>query len=380
MKRIVVAGALANRPDNGGGASVRMTWAAGLERLGYQAWFVEEIQRDRLEECPGAARFFLDVTRRYGLADRSALIDERGVPLAGTDRRTLDEAVAAAELLVNLGGHLQSPSLLRRFRRRAYVDLDPGYTQFWLEAGLIGSGLDEHDSFFTVGLNLGLPDCGIPTCGLDWQPLPPPVVLSEWQAPSNGKRAFTTIASWRGTFGRIERGGHAFGARVHEFRKFIDLPERCPAVFELALAIDPADGRDLAALRQHGWKLVDPTVLAPDPQRYRRYIQSSGAEFSIAQGIYVETCSGWLSDRTARYLAAGKPAVIQDTGLARHLPLGDGLLVFEDPDGANRAVRSVLDNYAAHSAAARRLATDHFDSDRVLGVFLDRALDRGGSR
>jgi hypothetical protein len=357
-----------------------MTWAAGLARLGYEVWFVEQIQRARLEESPEAASFFLAVTRRHGLAGRSVLLDERGVPVAGADRRSLDEASAAAELLVNLGGHLKSPELLRRFRRKAYVDLDPGYTQFWLEAGLIGRGVEDHDTFFTVGLNLGLSHCSVPTCGIAWQPLPPPVLLSDWQAPSNGMRTFTSVASWRGTFGRVERDGHAFGARVHEFRKFIELPERCPAAFELALAIDPADGRDLAALRKHGWRLVDPQAVAPDPQRYRRYIQTSGAEFSIAQGIYVETASGWLSDRTARYLAAGKPAVIQDTGLGRHLPLGRGLLIFDDLEGAARAVRDVLDDYPGHSASARRIAAEHFDSDRVLGGFLAGAIDSGGGR
>ena len=165
MTTVVVSGALANRPGNGGGAAVRLDWVRGLRRLGLDVWFVEQIARERLAAGaePGAAatspvRFFEEVTRRHGLAPRAALLDREGRRVAGVEPAELAEAAAGATL-VNLGGHLTLPALWERFRRRIYVDLDPGYTQIWHAAGLAAARLGGHDAFFTVGLNVGTPRC-----------------------------------------------------------------------------------------------------------------------------------------------------------------------------------------------------------------------------
>lgn len=377
---IVVSGALANRPGNGGGASVRMTWVEGLRRLGFDVWFVEQIARETLQgtaggsvadERPAPVRFFEAVTGRFGLAGRCGLLDETGGRVAGVGLPALEGVAAEAAMLVNLGGHLTLPSLLRRFRRKAYVDLDPGFTQFWHAAGVGQLGLAEHDHFFTVGLGIGRPGCSIPTDGIRWHPLPPPVVLDEWTEGSDGGGAFTTIASWRGTFGPVAHGGRTFGLKVHEFRKFLGLPARVPARFEIALDIHPAEARDLDALRGHGWRIRNPRRVAKDPDAYRRYIQGSSAEFSAAQGIYVETASGWVSDRTVRYLAAGKPALVQETGVSRHLPAGEGLIAFRTEDEAVAGAGRIAADYATHRARALELAAEHFDSDTVLGHLLE---------
>ncbi len=153
---------------------------------------------------------------------------------------------------------------------------------------------------------------------------------------------------------------------MHEFRKFIELPARAPGRFELALAIHPADARDLGLLHQHGWQLVDPQQVAADPLRFRQYIQGSHAEFSVAQGIYVDTASGWFSDRTVRYLASGKPVLVQDTGFSRHLPVGEGLLSFRTLDEAVAGAECIARDYERHCHAARAVAEAYFDSDLVL--------------
>jgi hypothetical protein len=159
--------------------------------------------------------------------------------------------------------------------------------------------------------------------------------------------------------------------KVHEFRKFWELPRIAKQRFEIALQIHPADCKDLNALRSWGWQIVDPGALVPDPFAFRRYVQESSAEFSVAQGIYVETQSGWFSDRTVRYLASGKPALIQDTGFGRHYPVGEGLLAFRTLEGAAQGAEEIARNYGKHCRAARALAETYFDSDKVLGQFVE---------
>ena len=187
--------------------------------------------------------------------------------------------------------------------------------------------------------------------------------------PWNGR--FTTIASWRGPYGPVQHDGTTFGLKVHEFRKLVDLPRRAAAEFEIALDIHPADARDLDLLRGHGWRVVDPIRVVPDPQSFDDYIVGSDAECSAAQGVYVATNSGWFSDRTVRYLAAGKPALVQDTGFGRTYPVGEGLIAFRTVEEAVRGVDAIQRDPRRHQQAARALAAEFFDSDTVIGRLLD---------
>jgi hypothetical protein len=277
-----------------------------------------------------------------------------------------------AEALVNISGHLTHPFLFPLPSTRVYVDLDPGFTQLWHARGDPGARLEGHGHFFTVGTNIGTPDCPIPTEGVPWRPIAPPVLLDQWVVAAGRDRdRFTTVASWRGPYGTIEHEGGTLGLKVHEFRRFATLPGHVEATFELALDIDPSEERDLEMLRREGWTLVDPLEVASTPEAFRRYVQTSGAEFSVAKGVYVETRSGWFSDRTAHYLASGRPAVVQDTGLARRYPVGEGLLTFRTPDQAVAGVERVLEDHDAHAKAARAVAEEYLDSDRVLAGFVE---------
>jgi hypothetical protein len=161
-----------------------------------------------------------------------------------------------------------------------------------------------------------------------------------------------------------------FGLKVHEFRKFLELPRRSPYVFELALDIHPSDVKDLESLRRNGWRIVDPKQVVPDPAAFRQYLQTSSAEFSTAKGVYVETNSGWFSDRTVRYLASGKPALVQDTGFSRNYPVGEGLIAFRTLDEAVAGAEAIVRDYEKHCLAARKIAETSFDSDKVLARFL----------
>ena len=326
MTVAIVAGALGNKPGNGGEAWVRLSWVLGLARLGVDVWLMEEIAEDACVDGNGGLTSFEEsanlawfrrVTEGFGLEERSALLLAGGSATSGPDLRELADVASQADVLFNLSGNLRVEPLFSAPRRRVYVDLDPGYTQFWHAEGSDVARLAGHDDFLTVGLNIGGRGCTVPTGGIPWKPIRPPVVLEEWPlAPADDPARFTTVASWRGSYGRIEHDGHVYGLKAHEFRRFAELPRLSSGSFEIALDIHAADRSDLELLRGNGWRITDPRSVAGDPMAYRRYVQDSGAEFSVAQGIYVETMSGWVSDRTACYLASGKPALVQETGAA----------------------------------------------------------------
>jgi len=393
---VVVAGALANKPANGGEAWVRLSWIRGLQRLGCRVFFVEEIdeavctdaQRRPAPFATSANRaWFDDVTRSFGLAGRSGLLyhGRRGGDAAadgeiageGLSRAALAEIAGGADLLVNISGHLADPGLLGAFRRKAYVDIDPGFTQFWHTTGNGGARLDGHDRYFTIGEGIGTAACTVPGAGFEWIPVRPPVVLEDWPASQpvaalGEPRRFTTVATWRGPYGPVETDRRRFGLKVHEFRRFIGVAGLVPATFEAALAIHPDEVPDLDLLHDHGWRLTDPVSVAGTPAAFGDYVRSSDAEFSAAQGMYVETNSGWFSDRTTRYLASGRPALVQDTGFSARLPTGKGLVAFSTLDEAVDGARSILADYTVHAAAARAVAESCFDSDTVLARFLEQ--------
>jgi hypothetical protein len=370
MTTVIVGGALANKAGSAGEAWVRMSWVRGFEQLGLDVGFVEELAGEEIN--PAALSWFEDVTTRFGLGGRATLL-HAGDAIVGPELTQL-EAMAPEATLVNISGHVQTPALMRAFRRRVMVDIDPGFTQFWHDQGLAGANVAGHDLYFTIGELIGTPDCPIPTGGIEWHPVKPPVVLSDWPTSQVGAfDRFTTIATWRGPFGRIEHAGHSYGLKVHEFRKFIDLPEHSDQSFEIALDIHPTETQDLEALRGHGWRIVDPRAVAGDPDAFRAYVQGSGAEFSVAQGIYVDTNCGWFSDRTTRYLAAGRPALVQDTGFSHTSPVGEGLVAFTTLEEAVAGAADIGTRYAEHSEAARRIAEEHFDAERVLARFCEQA-------
>ena len=369
MARILVSGAVANKPLSGGEAWVRMSWLRGLRRLGHEVCFVEQIE--------SAEPLNVETFR----AAMAALAPDCPVVLlcdgAGLEGLTLEEAAEwadGADLLVNISGHLEIEAIREGPRRRAYVDVDPGFTQIWDEDGA-ALRLDGHDTYFTVGENIGTPGCEIPTTGREWLPLPPPVTLEDWPVlPVPAGARFTTVATWRSPLGTLSHGGKVFEGKHHQWRRLIHLPRRVEQQFEIALQIDAADEPDQIALEANGWCLVDPAEVVGDPLSFRSYVQGSAAEFSVAHPVYVDTGSGWVSDRTVRYLASGRPALVQDTGVGKRYPVGEGLLSFSTLDQAVAGAEAIAADYATHSRAARALAEAHFDSDRVLGRFLEAAL------
>jgi hypothetical protein len=379
---VIVAGALAQRPRHGGHTWVLLQYLLGFKRLGWDVHFVDRLAPGMCADRAGAPtdfrssenlRYLRDVMERFGLADRWTLLYDEGHEIAGADRETLMERVGHSDLLLNVMGYLDDEEVLGAAPLRVYLDIDPGFGQIWQELDL-ARPFEGHDRYLTVGERIGEPGCVVPDCGIDWIPTKPPVELAEWpvSAPRSRPLRFTSVASWRGPFGPLEYEGRTYGLRVHEFRRFLDLPSRVAARFEVALDIDEADEDDLRRLDANGWERVDPTAAAGDPWRYRDYVRGSGAELMIAKNLYVDTRSGWFSDRSACYLASGRPVLAQDTGLEGLVPLGEGLLAFSSLDEAVAGVEAIDAAYERHSRAAREIAVEHFAADRVLPLLLER--------
>lgn len=358
-----------------------MQLALGLKRLGCEVLFLDRLGPDlcvddhaqpSTVERSVNLRHFLNVMEQFGLGESFSLFYNRGEQVIGQSRATVLEKARQADCLLNVMGYLVDEEILSRTKRRVFIDIDPGFPQMWRELGL-HDAFHGHTDFVTLGRNIGRTDCAIPTCGLNWITMPQPVVLEHWPAqPPKPGGAFTSIGAWRGPNAPIEYRGHTYGLRVHEFRKFVELPCRCPkAKFEMALDIHPADARDLESLQANGWSTVDPLEVAGGPKEYRTYIAGSKAEFMVPKQMYVDTNSGLLSDRSVYYLASGRPVLARDTGIKHLYPTGEGLLTFSTLDEAAAGVEGINGNYARHCKVAREIAEEYFDSDKVLARLLE---------
>lgn len=374
---IIVSGMVAGVPGLGGAAWAVLQYVLGLRRLGHDVWLVDPVSQEALRpegaplEGSENAAYFRAVAQEFGLAERSALL------LAGT-RRTVgvpyDELLAAAgraDFLVNVSGMLADEALLESVPVRMYLDLDPAFTQLWEEVQGIDMGFGGHTHFATVGLAIGRPGCPVPTCGLRWATTLPPVVLERW--PPAGPLThdgLTTVGNWRG-YGSIEWNGQFYGQKGHAVRELMALPTLTAEKVMPAFSIHPDEGPDLEALDANGWHLLDPADVAGTPAAYRSFIQGSKAELGVAKTGYVLSRCGWFSDRSACYLASGRPVLAQDTGFGDFLPTGEGLFAFRTVDDVLAAIDEVNGDYPRHARAARAIAEEHFDSDRVLARLLE---------
>ena len=367
--KILLGGMVAGDPGQGGASWAVLQYVAGLRSLGHDVVLVEPVPPDRLDPSGEVARYF----------DRLPLLDGGAALLASGTERTLglpfEELVrfaSEADLLINVSGMLREERLLAPIGVRAFLDLDPGFNQVWHETGE-DMGIDRHTHWVSVGQSLGHDDCPIPTCGRRWIPTLPPIALEHWPVAEGtpGREAFTTVGHWR-SYGSIEYGGIHYGQRAHSLRELIELPRLAGSRFQPALGIHPDETADLKALRDNGWELLDPLAVAGTPEAYAEFIRGSKAELSIAKSGYVASRGGWFSDRSACYLASGRPVVAQDTGFGDFLPTGEGLLAFDDTASAAAAVAAVEGDLERHARAARSLAEEHFDARKVLPSLLKR--------
>jgi hypothetical protein len=373
--RAFVSGMVAGDPSHGGATWAVLQYVLGLRHLGWDAWLVEPVD----ELTPHRRQYFDTVVARFGLEGRSALVRTGSTATHGATHRALRRAAAGADVLLNVSGMLTDRSLLEPIPARVYLDLDPGFNQLWHESGEANLRFHGHTRFATVGLLVGDPQSRVPTLGIDWLTTLPPVVLDRWpRVELPARPVFTTVGNWR-SYGSIDRDGVTYGQKAHSFRELIELPRAVGERFEVALGIHPGDDQDRKALEQNGWCVVDPAHVTGSPDRYAQFIRRSTAEIAVAKSGYVVSRSGFFSERSACYLASGRPVVAQDTGFAECLPVGEGLFSFTSTEDAAASIGAIRARSGHHSSAARDLAAAYFDSDRVLSQLLDRIGDRAAA-
>jgi hypothetical protein len=349
----------------GGAIWAVLQYVLGLRGLGHDVLLIEEVADGRFDAAAARLRA---VARAFELG-RAPLVGRPSGRVAGCTRATLARDLDGCDLLLNLSGVLRDADLLERPAVRAYVDLDPAFTQFWHDAG-VDMGFGRHERLVTIGMRLGAPDCPVPTGDRTWIKTVQPVVLEHWPTASEAVApALTTVGHWR-SYGSVEHDGVHYGQKAHALRPLFDLPERTGARFRLALGIHGDERDDLAALRRHGWELAEPVAVASTPGAYAAFIRSSWAEFGLAKSGYVASRCGWFSDRSVCYLASGRPVIAHDTGFGDWLPVGEGVIPFGDAGDVAAAVEALRGDYPRHRRAARALAEECFRSDRVLGELL----------
>lgn len=380
-KWVSIAGSLAQKPRQGGHTWQFLNYLLGFRKLGWKVLFLDRLEPGMCFDAAGRpcppeesvnVGYFLAIMGQFGLADSFSLDYNRGERQWGLTRTEVRERVKRSAFLLNVMGFLTDDHLLGCAPRRVFLDTDPGFGQMWQDLGQANL-FHGHNDYVTIAENIARPECSIPSCGLKWLTWRQPIVLDQWPLQNGAHRgAFTSIGSWRGPYAPIEYRGRTYGLRAHEFRKFAPLPRVANCHFEVALDIHAAETKDLTLLAENGWILTDPAVVAADPLVYRQYIQQSQAEFMATKGIYVDTQSGWFSERSICYLASGRPVLAQDTGLSDHYPLGEGLLVFSTLEEAAAGVESIKRDYRRHAKAARELVEEYFDSDKVLRQLLGK--------
>jgi hypothetical protein len=358
-------------------------YVLGLQRLGLDVTYLEDtgwmaydpVAGEDVESFAYGADF-VDATLRAldpALAGRFHVREMDGTA-HGLSHAELAEEVAACDLFLNVSG----AALLREeylpARNKVLMDTDPGWNHFHrfpqqqaLRASRGQPGLEAHDHFFTYAERIGAPDCPLPSMGLDWQPTRPPVVLDRWGPAAPGER-WTTVMMWEPYMRPIEHEGITYGTKDVSFASIEELPGLTPAPLEIA--VGGAAPRE--RWTRNGWSVLDSRTISATPDDYRAYVSSSRGEFSVAKHVYVATRSGWFSCRTVCYLAAGRPAVVQDTGFGELIGRREGLLPWSDVAGARAALAEAEADYAAHAQGARALAEERFDSDLVLAELLER--------
>jgi hypothetical protein len=402
--RIIVTGLIAQHPTLPGVTWDYVQYPVGLSRLGHDVYYIEDTGEwpYRAEpsasgnweaaDCISNVAHLAQVMARFGLDDHWAYRFPKTGEWFGLSEIRRREVIASADLVLNVSGTIARPLKYRAARRLAFIDTDPVFTQAKLALGSrkFTARVLAHDVHFSFGERHSP---AVPATPFRWLPTRQPILLSEWR-PSRGRTGrFTTVMSWA-SYQPLRWNGRLFGQKDIEFRRYLDLPRRVkPASMEVALGeiqhaewqsdgteagsapVSPAARRSVRqTMNEAGWHVVGAGVACPDLDGYRRYIETSAAEWSVAKHGYVVGQPGWFSCRSACYLAAGKPVVVENTGFDAVLPTGEGLFAFCDIGEAAAAIGEVRADYSRHAAAARDIAATWFAAEKVLPALIERAM------
>jgi hypothetical protein len=380
--RIVVVGTLASDPY-AGMAWMQMQITVGLRRLGHDvhylettsAWPYDPIRKARVGDSDYAVAYLARVAERFGLgscwAYRRSYSDQSWL---GPARSDAQELLSGAELVLNVSGATSLTKEEVKAGCLVYLGTDPVYDEIAYANGdhRVRTFIDEHDALVTYGENIGTPGCPVP-------PLPglcsktrQPILLDLWENGPPSRREFTTVGNWRQSGHDIDYQGETYyWSKHHEFPKFMDLPARLEQPIELAMGLEQLTDEERHLLESKGWLLSDAHAFTHDPWDYRDYVRSSRGEFTVAKDQNVRLRSGWFSERSACYLASGRPVITQDTGFGTVLPTGEGLFAFNTVDEIVAAFEDINSDYVRHSRAARAVAEEYFRAEIVLQRVLE---------
>lgn len=405
--RIIVTGLIAQHYSLGGVTWDYIQYIIGLHRMGHEVFYFEDsgewpyppdggASGNELvaSDCRPNTSFLGQVLERYGLKDRWAYHFPTRPEWFGLSERRRKSIIRSADLLINVSGTLEFPDRYAQVKRLVYIDTDPGFTQVKIKMGdkLFRQRIDAHQVHFSFGERL---PPHLQVRGLKWQPTRTPIVMDLWPLITSKSTTYNTIMSWT-SYKPLVHDGIAYLQKDAEFIKYLELPSKCRKVnFEIAMGkmehdswrseviVDKSARVSLrsdnykspwALLADYGWKVVDSGEKCGNPDNYRDYIINSRGEWSVAKGGYVTAYPGWFSCRSACYLAAGRPVVVQDTGFGAVLPVGEGIVPFNSLVESVKAIEAVECDYEKHSKRAREIAGDYFNAERVLTRLLERSL------
>ena len=376
MARIVFGTYMVRYPL-GGMLSCCLQWILGFQRLGHDVIVVEKsgwpnscynpLTRTPSDDCAHGTAAVGQLLGRFGLGESWCYVDADG-RYHGLSCPQVEEAFASADAYIDYGAHGLWREEAVRAATRVYIDGEPAFRQMRMAASpREAQQFAGYDHYFTVGQNIGTPACAVPTAGITWKHVLSPVVAdlySGLSAPPPGT-PYTTVMNWQ-SHDPLVYDGRTYGQKDVEFEKFLDLPRRVEAPMEVAVSGQVPTER----LQSGGWRVSDAQAATTSYDKFIGYIAASRGEFTVCKNVFVATNSGWFSDRSAVYLAVGRPVIMQDTGFSAHLPVGTGLLAVRTIEEASQAIQAVERDYAAHSAAARRLARERLDVVPVVSGFL----------
>jgi hypothetical protein len=374
----IVVGSYMIRYPLGGMLSWSLQWLIGLRRLGHDVYLVEKGNYPGACYDPSLQRNGDDPThgievvdallRRFDLADRWCFVDLAG-RYHGHTRPQIEEIFRDADLFLDIGTHGAWMTEAAPSGLRVLVDGEPGYNQMKMEVRAAKGVSDPvYDYYLSNGANVGTPDSWSPTAGKSWLGVYNPVVMELFDM-SDGRvdDPVTTVMNWQ-AHEPLTYNGVVYGQKDVEFNHFLDLPGRTAARMEVAVS----GNAPLRVLEGAGWAVRSAQEVTATFDSYRNYIADSSAEFSVCKSAYVSTNSGWFSDRSAAYLAAARPVVMQETGFSRHLPCGEGLFAPRTVEEAAAAIEAIRSDYPRHSRTAREIAAEHLDARKVLTNLLAR--------
>jgi hypothetical protein len=376
--RILVFGPMVGMPIPGVLFQV-LHYMNGLRSLGFDPWYVEDSHRwvydpIRGEQVEGGSDQIAQIEpflRKYDLFHRFCYRAGPGALTYAESNVDIEELYRSADLFLNITGAQELRSEHLQIPARAYIESDPFAAQAKFNKGDADTQaqLNHHTHFFSFGENIGGSDCLVPQTGHSWLPTRQPVDLSIWPEDEPTVDAYRTITTWSNKGKDLEWNGELwYWTKDREFKKFLDLPQRVDPDLVLATNVDVDTSK---LLKNSGWTVEPSQFTARESEQYVRFIAQSRGEFTIARDQYWRPRTGWFSDRSACYLASGRPVVTQETGFSRFIPTGEGLFGFSTLDEAVDAIETIESDYERHRRAAREIAVEYFDARTVLSKLID---------